>query len=189
MKERQPSVRLVRKNNGSFMLLRATLKTNEHRTMNGTPPPPPPIRVLPPTQITGVMDECLAISSASPAEEVSAKFSDAGLAGADTRAGYGFTKAVVNMYNMYLAREHPNLLINSCTPGWIVTDLSRAFVGAGSGKTVEEMGGKPPSDGAKTPIFLATGDVPGSGWYFGSDGLRSPLDRYRNPGDPAYDGK
>lgn len=28
----------------------------------------------------------------------------------------------------------------------------------------------------------------GSGRYYGSDGLRSPLDRYRSPGDPPYQG-
>lgn len=138
-------------------------------------------------QITALVDECLAISSSLPANQVSARFKEAGLEGADLRSGYGFTKAAVNMYMMYLAREHPNLLVNSCTPGWIATDLARKFVG--KGKSIEEMGGKPPSDGAKTPIFLTLGDVPGTGWYFGSDALRSPLDRYRNPGDPAYDGK
>ena len=27
-----------------------------------------------------------------------------------------------------------------------------------------------------------------SGWYYGSDGVRSPLHFMRNPGEPAYDG-
>ena len=27
-----------------------------------------------------------------------------------------------------------------------------------------------------------------SGWYYGSDGARSPLHFMRNPGEPAYDG-
>lgn len=27
-----------------------------------------------------------------------------------------------------------------------------------------------------------------SGWYFGSDAVRSPLHFMRNPGEPAYDG-
>jgi len=32
------------------------------------------------------------------------------------------------------------------------------------------------------------GEVPGSGMYFGSDCLRSPLDCYRSPGEPPYEG-
>jgi hypothetical protein len=28
----------------------------------------------------------------------------------------------------------------------------------------------------------------GSGWYYGSDAVRSPLHYMRNPGEPAYDG-
>ena len=32
------------------------------------------------------------------------------------------------------------------------------------------------------------GDLGGSGFYFGSDGVRSPLHFMRNPGEPAYDG-
>jgi len=30
------------------------------------------------------------------------------------------------------------------------------------------------------------GDPIGSGHYYGSDCVRSPLDRYRAPGDPPY---
>lgn len=134
------------------------------------------------------MDECLSISSTARAEEVAAKFTEAGLAKAEHSSGYGVTKALVNMYTMFLAREHPNLLVNACTPGFIVTDLTKALA-ASMNKTPEEMGAKPSSDGAKAPIFLTTGDVAGSGWYFGSDCVRSPLDRYRSPGDPAYDDK
>ena len=28
----------------------------------------------------------------------------------------------------------------------------------------------------------------GNGWYYGSDGLRSPLHYMRNPGEPPWDG-
>ena len=28
-----------------------------------------------------------------------------------------------------------------------------------------------------------------SGWYFGSDAVRSPLHFMRNPGEPPYDGQ
>lgn len=58
-----------------------------------------------------------------------------------------------------------------------------------SGKTLDEMGAKTPEEGAKVLIHLATADVPSSGWYFGSDLQRSPLDRYRGPGEPPYTGE
>ena len=41
---------------------------------------------------------------------------------------------------------------------------------------------------------LLTGLLPrehgivGNGWYYGSDGIRSPLHYMRNPGEPEYDG-
>lgn len=57
------------------------------------------------------------------------------------------------------------------------------------GKTLDEMGAKAPEEGAKVLIHLATADVPSSGWYLGSDIQRSPLDRYRSPGDPPYTGE
>ena len=31
-------------------------------------------------------------------------------------------------------------------------------------------------------------ELGGNGWYFGSDGVRSPLHFMRNPGEPEYDG-
>ena len=36
------------------------------------------------------------------------------------------------------------------------------------------------------PLFLLFGDPEGNGRYYGSDGVRSPLDCYRGPGDPPY---
>ena len=40
--------------------------------------------------------------------------------------------------------------------------------------------------GARTAMFLLFGELEGNGRYYGSDGLRSPLDRYRSPGSPGY---
>lgn len=68
------------------------------------------------------------------------------------------------------------------------TDLTSPFEKS-SGKTLDEMGAKAPEEGAKVLIHLATADVPSSGWYFGSDLQRSPLDRYRGPGEPPYTGE
>lgn len=90
---------------------------------------------------------------------------------------YGFSKACLNAYTMVLAKDHPNLIINSFSPGFILTDITR-----GMGAT------KPPKEGTKAGLFCLTGDLTTSGRYYGSDAVRSPLDRYRGPGDPPYTG-
>ncbi|MEL6344083.1 MAG: SDR family NAD(P)-dependent oxidoreductase [Myxococcota bacterium] len=104
----------------------------------------------------------------------------------DGRA-YGLSKALVNAYTILLARERPNLTINACTPGFIETDMTRHYAVA-SGQTPAQMGMKQPMDGALSPLFLLFGDVQGNGRFYGSDAKRSPLDRYRSPGDPEYTG-
>tara|TARA_A100001015_G_C14905901_1_gene678333 strand:- start:200 stop:1084 length:885 start_codon:yes stop_codon:yes gene_type:complete len=100
---------------------------------------------------------------------------------------YGFSKACTNALTMYLASSHSNLIINSCTPGFIDTDLTQPYV-AERGLTPIEMGMKKPIEGAVSSIHLLMEEKIGSGFYYGSDCVRSPLDRYRSPGDPAYQG-
>lgn len=100
---------------------------------------------------------------------------------------YGFSKACTNSYTRILAREHPHLRVNACTPGFIDTDMSRSYARA-QGKTAEELGMKPPAAGARAAMFLLFGELEGNGRYYGSDAQRSPLDRYRAPGDPPYTG-
>ena len=107
--------------------------------------------------------------------------------GGVTSNAYGLSKACANSYTLILARENPNLLINACTPGWIETDMTRPDVD-GSGKSPAEMGMKPPAEGTRSALFLLLGQPDGSGRYYGSDALRSPLDAYRAPGDPPYTG-
>lgn len=51
-----------------------------------------------------------------------------------------------------------------------------------------ELGMKPPAQGRRSAMFLLFADPAGSGRYYGSDAQRSPLDRYRAPGTPAYAG-
>ena len=48
---------------------------------------------------------------------------------------------------------------------------------------------KPPAAGARCPMALLFGELEGNGHYYGSDALRSPMDRYRSPGSPAYTGE
>lgn len=101
---------------------------------------------------------------------------------------YGLSKACVNAYTMLLAREQPELVVNACTPGFIETDMTRPYAAA-QGVAPSEMGMKAPSEGTRAQVHLLFGEVGGSGWYFGSDAQRSPLDRYRSPGAPPYDGR
>eukprot|EP00565_Helicotheca_tamesis_P001385 CAMPEP_0185731194 /NCGR_PEP_ID=MMETSP1171-20130828/12158_1 /TAXON_ID=374046 /ORGANISM="Helicotheca tamensis, Strain CCMP826" /LENGTH=282 /DNA_ID=CAMNT_0028400405 /DNA_START=153 /DNA_END=1001 /DNA_ORIENTATION=- len=93
---------------------------------------------------------------------------------------YGLSKALLNAYTALHAKNEPDLIINSCSPGFIDTDIT-----AGMGAT------NSPEQGAVCPVHLLMSPelegVP-PGWYYGSDKVRSPLDRYRDPGDPPYEG-
>ena len=100
---------------------------------------------------------------------------------------YGFSKACTNALTISLAGTHSNLIINSCTPGFIETDLTQPYL-VERGMTPKEMGMKTPIEGAASSVHLLMEENIGSGFYFGSDCVRSPLDRYRSPGDPPYQG-
>jgi NAD(P)-dependent dehydrogenase (short-subunit alcohol dehydrogenase family) len=86
---------------------------------------------------------------------------------------FGFSKACLIQYTMRIAKEHPNLKINSLSPGFIDTD-------AGQWATI------PPEASCEVYLMCLFDENIGTGMYFGSDGLRSPLDKYRAPGDPEY---
>lgn len=100
---------------------------------------------------------------------------------------YGFSKACVSLYTISLAKQNPHLQINACTPGYIETDLTRPQAQM-QGVAPAELGMKPPSQGTTAILFLLFGNPQGSGHYYGSDAKRSPLDRYRAPGSPEFDG-
>ena len=87
-----------------------------------------------------------------------------------------------------LARENPELKVNAVTPGFIATDLTTPFAEA-RGQTPQEMGMKTPHEGATATLHLLFGALEGNAWYYGSDAERSPLHRYRAPGDPPYTGE
>jgi len=122
------------------------------------------------------IDECLAMTG-DPAA-----FRARGLGDGDP---YGLSKACANTYTLILAREHPALRVNACTPGFIATDMTRAYVVA-SGKSAADLGMKSPAEGAKAPLHLLFAELEGNGHFYGSDAKRSPLDRYRAPGSPAH---
>lgn len=105
---------------------------------------------------------------------------------------YGFSKALVNAYTIYLAKLHPTLKINSCTPGMIKTDLFIPLAQK-AGKTLDELsdafGALPVEKSTISTMRLLFDESISSGCYFGSDGLRSPMGVYRKPGSPEYTGE
>jgi NAD(P)-dependent dehydrogenase (short-subunit alcohol dehydrogenase family) len=93
---------------------------------------------------------------------------------------YGTSKALLNVYTSLHARSEPDLIINSVTPGFIASDMGKSL-----GAT------KPTSFGAVPPVKLLLDEeferIP-TGRYYGSDMKRSPIDVYRGPGEPVYEG-
>mmetsp|Transcript_3923 Transcript_3923/g.9883 ORF Transcript_3923/g.9883 Transcript_3923/m.9883 type:complete len:298 (+) Transcript_3923:126-1019(+) len=137
-------------------------------------------------QVKATVDEVLAMEAAGAAD---GDFESKGYPpnkSKDPMFGYGLSKALLNAYTLHLAREHPSLHINACTPGFIETDLSKPLA-EHSGKTAKEMGMKTPKEGTVALMRLIFGDVSGNWHYYGSDALRSPLHKYRGPGDPEYE--
>ena len=94
---------------------------------------------------------------------------------ADRNGGYGLSKAMVSLYTMLCAREHPEVLTSCVSPGWIATAMT-----AGSRAT------KKPEEGTVSIRHALFAELDGNGWYYGSDAVRSPLHFMRNPGEPAY---
>eukprot|EP00310_Coccolithus_braarudii_P019839 CAMPEP_0183338282 /NCGR_PEP_ID=MMETSP0164_2-20130417/5629_1 /TAXON_ID=221442 /ORGANISM="Coccolithus pelagicus ssp braarudi, Strain PLY182g" /LENGTH=326 /DNA_ID=CAMNT_0025508103 /DNA_START=13 /DNA_END=990 /DNA_ORIENTATION=+ len=109
--------------------------------------------------------------------------------------GYGLSKALLNAYTLGLARQHPNLKINSCSPGLIATDLFGDFIAepfaSWGGRAVSKIlarwlaGALTPDEGTVSAMYLLFSEeletLP-SGRYYGSDAKRSPLDVYEKQG-------
>ena len=90
---------------------------------------------------------------------------------------YSLTKAVLNKYTEISAKENPNVLISSISPGFIDTGLSAGFNAS-----------KSPEEGCLSTIKCLFRVLPGSGFHYGSDALRSPLHFERQPGEPEFKG-
>lgn len=110
-------------------------------------------------------------------------------------SAYGLSKALLNSYTVWSANERPHLKINSCSPGMVATDIFRGFLPSWmpvpgfllKWAAVTFANAKTPDEGTfSTMRLLFDDDLEGNGWYYGSDGKRSPLDEYRSPGDPEY---
>jgi hypothetical protein len=75
----------------------------------------------------------------------------------------------------------------------IKTDLFITYAKQ-TGQTVDESisgwGAKDPIESTVAAMFLLfeASHEQSSGFYFGSDGKRSPMHKYRSPGTPEYDG-
>eukprot|EP00930_Biecheleria_cincta_P072186 TRINITY_DN59622_c0_g1_i1.p1 TRINITY_DN59622_c0_g1~~TRINITY_DN59622_c0_g1_i1.p1 ORF type:complete len:282 (+),score=63.24 TRINITY_DN59622_c0_g1_i1:49-894(+) len=91
--------------------------------------------------------------------------------------GYGVSKAGLTAYTIIQAKLYPNLLCTSLSPGFIETKMT-----AGYGAKLT------PEQGTVSLMRCIFGDVV-SGYYYGSDGLRSPLTVTRDPGTPEYQGE
>lgn len=100
---------------------------------------------------------------------------------------YGLSKSLVAVYTGVLARSYPNLIVSCVSPGFIETQMTNGY---GASKS--------PEDGTISirkclglPLDTNDSTLDGmllSGWYYGSDGIRSPYHFMRNPGEPEYDG-
>ena len=128
--------------------------------------------------LEALMKECVALRGDASAFEAR---------GLGDGNAYGLSKACANTYTLQLARRYPHLSINACTPGFIETDMTKGYAKS-QGKSPRELGMKTPDEGARSPLHLLFGELTGNGHYYGSDCKRSPLDRYREPGSPAYTG-
>lgn len=77
-------------------------------------------------------------------------------------AAYSTSKTGVIGATMHIAEEvrkegKTDVLVNSCCPGWVVTDMTKG------------KGYKTPDQGAQTPVMLAIGDIMGKSGEFWRD--------------------
>jgi len=91
--------------------------------------------------------------------------------------GYGLSKAALSAFTLVQAALYPALKVVSLSPGFIDTPMTAGF---GAKLTPEE--------GCKSSLKCLFEEVT-SGYYYGSDGLRSPLTMTRDPGMPEYEGE
>ena len=78
---------------------------------------------------------------------------------------------------MTFAAKYPNIMSTSVSPGFIDTELVK-----GMGAT------KKPEEGTVSIRHCLFQNIT-TGWFYGSDALRSPLHTTRDPGTPEYTGE
>jgi carbonyl reductase 1 len=95
----------------------------------------------------------------------------------DAFGDYGLSKAGLSNLGLTQARMHPHVTFSTISPGFIDTKLV-----AGMGAS------KPPSEGTVSIRHCLFQQLPGNGWFFGSDAKRSPLHTTRDPGTEEFKG-
>ena len=91
--------------------------------------------------------------------------------------GYGLSKAALSALPLVQAKMYPHLKVVSLSPGFIDTPMTSGF---GAKLT--------PEQGCVSSLKCLFDEVT-SGFYYGSDGKRSPLTMTRDPGTPEYEGE
>ena len=91
--------------------------------------------------------------------------------------GYGLSKAACTALTLVQANLYANLKVVSLSPGFIDTPMTHGF----GAKLTPEQG--------CVSIVKCLFEPVTSGFYYGSDGLRSPLTMTRDPGMPEYQGE
>jgi len=108
------------------------------------------------------------------ADYVKAKLDSGSL---DDFGSYGLSKAGLAAFTQALPRLYPNVISSCCSPGFIDTGMTKGYNAS-----------KGPAEGTPAIKKLLLEQLEGNGWYYGSDGERSPYHFMRNPGEPPYDG-
>merc|ERR1712032_57450 len=91
--------------------------------------------------------------------------------------GYGMSKAALNGLTLIHAQAYPHLKVVALSPGFIDTPMTKGFNA--------RLG---PEQGCVSSLVCLFDQVT-SGYYYGSDGVRSPFTMTRDPGMPVYEGE
>jgi len=91
--------------------------------------------------------------------------------------GYGLSKAALSALTLVHAKVYPHVTVVCLSPGFIDTPMTQGF---GAKLT--------PEQGCVSSIKCLFDNV-NTGFYYGSDGMRSPYTMTRDPGMPEYQGE
>ena len=94
-------------------------------------------------------------------------------------SAYTFSKGAVAINASIVANKYPNIKSSTAEPGVVDTAIVADFTRA---KVSKDWG----TVSIRHCLFA---ELKNNGWFYGCDGLRSPLLTARNGGDPEYDGK
>jgi hypothetical protein len=88
---------------------------------------------------------------------------------------YGLAKMFADSYMVSLGKKHPNLMINSCDPGLVYTELILKMPKY-EGKSLQESGAQTPAQGVEAAMrLLFDKDVQGSGHFYAMNKAKDRL--------------